>query len=102
SAEKCGDVVAFSPSFRQCRYVALVADRRLFALGIGQQGIYYRLPPTLRSVALASGATAGAEIGDDDWVRFELFRVDWPAPDLPFWTLRAYAAAREWPVSGEV
>ena len=32
-----------------------------------------------------------------DWVSFSLFEADWPAVDLPFWTLRAYAAAREQP-----
>jgi hypothetical protein len=93
SAEKCGEWLAFSPSFGQCLYVALVTDRRIFALGIGQRSVLYRLPEELRSTALATGATDAAAIGAN-WVRFQLFRADWPTPDLAFWTLRAYAAAR--------
>ena len=89
----CGDWVAFSPSFRQCLYVVLITDRVAFALGHGQRSVCYRLPDPLRATALATGAVAAADIGDD-WVRFELYRPDWPAPDLPFWTLKAYAAVR--------
>jgi hypothetical protein len=92
SAEGCGDWVAFSPSFRQCRYVALVTNRTVFALGLGQRSVCYRIPGRLRATALATGAVGAGEIGPD-WVRFELFRADWPTPDLPFWTLRAHAAA---------
>ena len=94
SAEQCGDWVAFSPSFQQCRYVALVTNRTVFALGLGQRSVLYRLPHRLHATALATGAVDASEIGSD-WVRFELFRPDWPTPDLAFWTLRAYAAARE-------
>lgn len=94
SAEKCGDWVAFSPSFQQCRYVALVTNRTVFALGLGQRSVCYSLRNRLHDTALASGAIEAPEIGPD-WVRFELFRADWPAPDLPFWTLKAYATARE-------
>ena len=93
-AEKCGDWVAFSPSFPQCRYVALVTNRRVFALGLGQRSVCYRIPEELHATALATGATEAPEIGRG-WVRFELYRANWPTPDLPFWTLRAYAAARE-------
>jgi len=102
SAEKCGDWIAYSPSFGQLRYVALVTDRRIFALGLGQRSVCYRLPPTLSAIAFRTGATEAGEIGSD-WVRFELFRPDWPTPDLPFWTLKAYAAARageRWDPSG--
>jgi hypothetical protein len=94
SAEPCGDWIAFSPSFRQCGYVALVTNRTVFALGIGQRSVCYRVPQILRATALATGATEADEIGRS-WVRFELFRADWPTPDLPFWTRRAYAAARD-------
>ena len=92
AAESCGEWIAYSPSFQQCRYVALVTNRRVFALGIGQRSVCYRLPQELRTVALQTGATEAAEIGTD-WVRFDLFRADRPTPDLPFWTLRAYRAA---------
>jgi hypothetical protein len=94
AAEKCGEWIVYSPSFQQCRYVALVTNRRVFALGIGQGSVCYRLPQKLYAIALQTGATGAGEIGTD-WVRFDLFRADWPTPDLPFWTLRAYAAARE-------
>jgi hypothetical protein len=94
SAEGCGACIAYSPSFRACLFVALVRDRRIFALGVGQASILYRLPESLRATALSTGAVAAAEVGSD-WVRFELFRPLWPQPDLGFWTLRAYAAARD-------
>ena|SRR5204862_5218439 len=94
AAERCGEWLAFSPSFAGCRYVALVTNRRVFALGVGQRSVCYRLPLALHSTALATGAGAAREIGPA-WVRFELFRADWPTPDLPFWTLRAYRAARD-------
>jgi hypothetical protein len=93
AAGKCGDWVVYSPSFQQCRYVALVTNRKVFALGLGQRSVCYRLGQPLYAVALKTGATGAGEIGTD-WVRFDLFRADWPAPDLPFWTLKAYAAAR--------
>lgn len=92
AAEKCGDWVAYSPSFFQCRYVALIANRRIFALGVGQRSVCYRLSPPLFAIALQTGAVAAGDIGPD-WVRFDLFRPDWPAPDLPFWALKAYRAA---------
>ena len=94
SAEKCGDWVAFSPSFRQCAFVALLTNRTVFALAMGQRSVCYRLPGELRARALVTGAVQAGEIATD-WVRFELFRPDWPRPDLPFWTLRAYGAARD-------
>ncbi len=94
SAEKCGEWVAFSPSFQQCKYVALVTNGTVFALGLGQRFACYRIPGRLHATALAAGAVEAAEIGSH-WVRFELFRADWPTPDLPFWALRAYAAARD-------
>jgi hypothetical protein len=94
SAEKCGEWIAFSPSFEQCRYVALITNHTVFGLGLGQRSVCYRLPGPLHASALASGAVEAGEVGPD-WVRFELFRADWPAPDLPFWALRAYAIARD-------
>ena len=96
AAEKCGDWIAFSPSFAQCRYVALITSRRIFALGVGQRSACFRLPGALRETARATGASRATEIGAE-WVCFTLFRADWPAVDLPFWTLRAYAAGRERP-----
>ena len=94
AAEVCGEWIAFSPSFAQCRYVALITRRRIFALGLGQREACFRLPGALRETAQATGATPAPEIGAD-WARFFLFEAGRPEPDLRFWTLRAYAAARE-------
>ncbi len=94
AAEGCGEWVAYSPSFAQYRYVALVTNRRIFALGIGQRSVCYRLPQAFRTTAVQTGAAIAGEIGPD-WIRFDLFRSEWPRPDLAFWTLRAYACARE-------
>lgn len=94
AAGKCDEWLAYSPSFRQCRYVALITARRVFALGIGQRSACFRLPPESHALALQTGARDAGEIGAG-WVCFELFAPDRPAPDLPFWMLRAYAAARE-------
>ena len=99
AGEACGEWVAYSPSFEEYRYVALVTNRRIFALGIGQRSACYRLSEPLRRTALRTGAVAEEAIGPD-WVRFDLFRADWPKPDLEFWTLRAYASAREAPTPG--
>ena len=93
AVEKCGEWIAYSPSLAQLRYVALVTNRRVFALGIGQCWVCYRLSHESYRIALQTGATEAGEIGTD-WVRFALFRAGWPTPDLPFWTLSAYAAAR--------
>ncbi len=94
SAEECGDWIAFSPSFRQLRYVALVTNRTVFALGLGQCSVFYRLPESLFPTALATGAVEASEVGPN-WARFDLWRADWPTPDLVFWTRKAYAGARE-------
>ena len=94
ATKKCGDCTIFSPSFASYRYVALLTNRRVFALGVGQFSACYRVPDDLRATALETGAVAAREIGRD-WVRFELFQPDRPAPDLAFWTLRAYNCARE-------
>lgn len=57
----------------------------------GQASTYWRLRPGDVATALACGATQA--IGPD-WVELVLFRTNWPAPDLPFWALRAYDFAR--------
>jgi hypothetical protein len=63
AAEKCGEWVAYSPSFLQQRYVALVTDRRIFALGIGQWLVCYRLSQESYAIALQTGATEAGEMG---------------------------------------
>lgn len=54
--------------------------------------VYYRLHPRDLAIALASGAEP-APIGPE-WVRFVLFRADWPKPDLAHFARRAYDYAR--------
>ncbi len=93
AAEPCGDCIAFSPSFAGFRYVALLTRRRIFALGLGQFSVCFRLPGSLHAAALQAGAAAAPEIGRG-WVRFDLFQPDRPEVDLPSWTLRACAATR--------
>ena len=72
SAERCGAWVAFSPSFQQYRYVALVTDRLVFALGLGSSSIVYRLPPPMHAIALATGGVEASEIGSDEGNIIEL------------------------------
>src|SRR5919197_4210457 len=55
AAAQCGEWIAYSPSFRQLRYVALVTNRRIFALAIGQRSVCYRLPPKSHAIALRTG-----------------------------------------------
>ena len=93
SAEKCGEWIAYSPSFANCAYVALITRRRIFALGIGQRTVCYRLSASSHAIALQTGATELAELGTE-WACFELYRPDWPQADLPFWALQAYVNAR--------
>ena len=94
SASACEDWIAYSPSFENCLYVALVSRRTIFALGLGQRYVAYRLPEAPRATALAQGATQAPQIGPD-WVRFELYQLHRPAVNLPWWTLGAYTAVWE-------
>ena len=64
----------------------------VFCGAAGTSDAFFRLRPEDHRVALATGAEA-AQV-DDGWVRIALFRPNWPAPDLPFWALRAYNYAR--------
>jgi hypothetical protein len=64
----------------------------VFCGAAGMNGTYWRLRAPDVGVALATGAVK-APIGPE-WVLIELFRSNWPKPDLPFWALRAYDFAR--------
>ena len=55
--------------------------------------ICVRLSDESVAIALESGAKPASDIGAG-WARFQLFRPDYPEPDLRFWILRAYATAR--------
>jgi predicted amidohydrolase len=89
-----GDVVTYCPDPKQFRYVLAATRGIIFGVATGMNAVSFRLDREMRERALQSGAAAAPEIGPD-WVSFTLFRSDWPAPDLPFWALKAYALARE-------
>lgn len=85
--------IAFSPSFGQCRYVAVIAHRTIVALGLGMRSACLRLPNGTQAAALAAGAALAPELGEA-WVRFELFDPDRrPALDLAGFTSAAIEAA---------
>jgi hypothetical protein len=88
-----GDVVTYCPDPKQFRYVVTATRGIIFGVATGMSAVSFRLDPEMCKRALLSGAEAAAEIGPD-WVSFTLFRNDWPAPDLAFWALKAYALAR--------
>ncbi len=94
----CGDWVAYSPSFKSCRYVALITNGRVFSLARGQNELCFRVRGAEQAIAIESGGEARLELGAG-WVAFQLYRPTHPKPDLKFWVLRAYVAAREAPTA---
>jgi hypothetical protein len=94
SIKELGNVNVFCPDYSSYQYVAVSTDDTIFGLAIGMNIIAYRQNPILKQRALLSGAKEVKEIGNE-WVSFELFRNDWPEPDLTFWALKAYVFARE-------
>jgi hypothetical protein len=94
AVKQCGEWIGFSPSFKSYGYTALITNRVIFSLAFGQRSVYFRLPDPFHEIALATGGVPANEIGWQ-WVEIELFRTNWPTPDVPFWTLKAYAAARQ-------
>jgi hypothetical protein len=91
---RCGEWIAYSPAFAGLCYVALITEKRIFALAHDMAFICLRLSASSRSIALECGAKPAPEIGIE-WARIQLFRPEYPDPDLAFWVLRAYSAARE-------
>jgi hypothetical protein len=94
SIKELGNVNVFCPDYSSYQYVAVSTDDTIFGLAIGMNIIAYRQNPILKQRALLSGAKEFKEIGNE-WVSFELFRNDWPEPDLTFWALKAYVFAKE-------
>ena len=64
----------------------------VFCAASGMSDIYWRLRPSDVGIALAAGAQT-TDLGPE-WVKFTLFRANWPQPDLAHWALRAYDFAR--------
>jgi hypothetical protein len=89
-----GDVQMFCPNPSQCRYMAVSTKGVIFGFAIGMSTIAFRLGPPLNARALATGGDAVPDIGDE-WVKFTLFRNDWPEFDLTFWARKAYVYARD-------
>jgi hypothetical protein len=77
---------------REYGAICAVTKSTVFCGAAGMNNTYWRLRPADHKVALATGASP-ASIGPE-WVTIELFRSDWPKPDLSFWALRAYDFAR--------
>ncbi len=73
--------------------MALITRGTVFAIGFGQRGVAYRLPPDLAAAALDAGAEPAQSIGPG-WFALELFRAGGTGPDLGLWTRRAHAAVR--------
>ena len=72
--------------------VYCVTNEMVFCAASGMVDTFWRLRPRDVETAIASGACP-TDLGPD-WVKFILFRNDWPEPDLMFWSLRAYDFAR--------
>lgn len=89
-----GDVQLFCPDWSQYRYVVASTKGIIFAFATGMRAVAFRLDETMKSRALATGASAHPQCGHD-WVLFEVFRSDWPKVDLEFWGRKAYVTARE-------
>jgi hypothetical protein len=70
----------------------IVTKGTVFCAAAGMSGTYWRLRPADLRVALATGAEV-TELGPE-WVKIQLFRSNWPKPDLAHWALRAYDFAR--------
>jgi len=70
---------------------AVTADW-VFCGAAGMANTYWRLRLKDKTIALSTGALE-ASIGTE-WVCIEIFRLDWPKPDLAHWALKAYDYAR--------
>ena len=77
---------------RQYKSPYAVTANIVFCGAAGTGDTYWRLRPSDREIALATGGEA-AELGAE-WVRIRLYRPHWPKPDLAHWALRAYNYAR--------
>ena len=92
SLKKCGEYEVRG-DLRIYRSPYAVTANVVFCGAAGMCDTFWRLRPRDRAIALASGA-AEAVIGPENWVRIELWRPNWPAPDLAHWALAAYDFAR--------
>jgi hypothetical protein len=91
-----GDAQVFCPDAHEYRYVVVSTNGIIFGLAVGMNWIGFQLDSRMKLRALATGAKAYPECGED-WVSVVLLGsdADWPAVDLRFWALKAYVYARE-------
>lgn len=94
SVKPLGDVQVFCANAQEFKCIAVATLNVIFGLAVGMNGIRLRLDPIAHSRALKTGAEPAPDLGLE-WASFQLFRADWPAPDLAFWLRKAYSFARE-------
>ncbi len=95
AVQPLGDVTIFCPDAQAYRYVATSTNGIIFGFAAGMSTIAFRLDERMKPRALATGARAYPECGED-WVSVLPLGsdADWPAVDLRFWALKAYVYAR--------
>jgi len=96
-----GDVQSFCPEPSAYRYLVVSTNGIIFGLALGMNTLAFRLDARMKLRALATGAKAYPECGEN-WVSVLPLGndADWPAVDLRFWALKAYAHARETDLGG--
>lgn len=75
--EPLGDVQVFCPDSQQYLYVVASTKGVIVAFAVEMNTICFRLDERMKTRALASGAAAYPDSGEQ-WVSFTLFREDWP------------------------
>ena len=88
-----GDSHHYCPDPKQYLYFIVYTRATIFGFATGMSNIAFRLNKEFESRAITTGAEKVTEL--EGWVSFKLFRNDWPAIDLQFWALNAYAQVRE-------
>ncbi len=96
-----GDVQSYCPDPSPYRYLVVSTHGIIFGLAVGMNTIAFRLDARMKFRALATGAKAYPECGEN-WVSVLPLGndADYPAVDLRFWALKAYVHARETDPSG--
>ena len=89
-----GDVQNYCPDPSRYRYLVVLTKCIIFGFAIGMNSVAFRLNAPFNQRAVATGGNPLLELGEE-WIRFNLFRHDWPETDLLFWARKAYVYARE-------
>lgn len=95
AVKSLGDAQLYCPDWRAYRYVVASTKGVIFGFAVGMDTIAFRLDERMRARALLTGGIAYPDCGDE-WVAVLHRRpdADWPAVDVRFWALQAYASAR--------